>query len=60
MAESEEELKSLLMRVKEAHQGFPGGSMVGSPPVNAGITDSIPGLEDPTCHGATKPVVHNY
>ena len=28
-------------------------------PANAGDTGSIPGLEDPTCHGAAKPVHHN-
>ena len=36
-------------------QGFPGGSVVKKPPANAGEAGSIPGLEDPTCHGATKP-----
>ena len=34
--------------------------MVKNPPVNAGDTGSIPGLEDPTCLGAAKPVRHNY
>ena len=29
-------------------------------PANAGDMGSIPGLKDPTCHEATKPVRHNY
>ena len=41
-------------------QDFPGGTVVKNPPVNAGDTGSIPGLEDPTCLGAAKPVRHNY
>ena len=38
---------------------FPAGAVVKNPPANAGDKDSIPGLEDPTCCGATKPVRHN-
>ena len=34
---------------------FLGGPVVKNPPANAGDADSIPGWEDPTCHGATKP-----
>ena len=39
--------------------------MVKNPPVNAGDTGLIPHAaehvqEDPTCHGATKTVGHNY
>ena len=45
---------------KKMHQGFPGGAVVKNPPANAGDTGSIPGWEDPTCRGATKPVRHNY
>ena len=30
--------------------------MVKNPPANAGGTGLIPGQEDPTCCGATKPV----
>ena len=41
-------------------EGFPGGAVVKNPPTNAGDTGSIPGLEDPTCRGATKSVRHNY
>ena len=41
-------------------QGFPGGAVVKNPPANAVDKGSSPGREDPTCHGATKPVRHNY
>ena len=41
-------------------RNFPGGPAVKSPPVNAGDMGSIPGREDPTCHGATKALCHNY
>ena len=41
-------------------EGFPGGAVVKNPPTNAGDTGSSPGLEDPTCRGATKSVRHNY
>ena len=34
---------------------FPGGPVVENLPVNAGITGWIPGMEDPTCLGVTKP-----
>ena len=40
--------------------GFPGGSVVNDPPVNAGATCSIPGPEDPTCHGASELVHRSY
>ena len=39
---------------------FPGGPVDKHPSANAGDTDSTPGAEDPTCHGATKPVHHNH
>ena len=38
--------------------GFPGGAVVKNPPANAGDTGLL--WEDPTCHGAAKPVCHNY
>ena len=44
----------------DTNRDFPGGAVVKNPPANAGDTGSIPDLEDPTCHGATKPVRHNY
>ena len=31
-----------------------------NPPANAGDMGSVCGWEDPTCHGVTKPVHHNY
>ena len=44
----------------KVRQGCPGGSVVKKPLANAGEVGSIPGLEDPTCHGATKPMQYNY
>ena len=41
-------------------QGFPDGTVVKNPPANAGDMGSNPGLGNPTCRGATKPVHHNY
>ena len=35
-------------------------SVVENLPANAGDMGSIPAQEDSTCHGATKPVCHNY
>ena len=40
--------------------GFPGGSVVKNLPVSAGDMDSSLIWEDPTWHGATQPVSHNY
>ena len=40
---------------KKPWEGFPGGSEVKNPPANAGDTDLIPDLGDPTGLGATKP-----
>ena len=40
--------------------GLPWCAVVENPPANAGDMGSIPGPEYPTCHGATKPVRHNY
>ena len=39
---------------------FPGGTVVKYLPANAGDTVRALVWEDPTCHGATKPVYHNY
>ena len=39
---------------------FLGGPVVRNLPANAGNMGSIPGLEDPTCCEATKPLCHNY
>ena len=38
---------------------FPGGAVVKNLPANGGDSGLIPVWEDPTCHGATKPVRHN-
>ena len=46
--------------VKRQLQDFLGGRMDRNPPANAGNIGSIPGPEDSTCLGATKPVSHNY
>ena len=46
--------------IKNDWRGFPGGAVVKNPPAYAGDTGLSPGQEDPTCHGATKPVHHNY
>ena len=46
--------------IRKAVLGFPGGAVVENLPANAGHTGSSPGLEDPTCRGATRPVSHNY
>jgi len=35
-------------------------SVVENLPADAGDTGSVSAQEDPTCHGATKPVCHNY
>ena len=40
--------------------GFPDCSVVKSPSADAGDMGSIPDPEDPTCHGAAKPVGHSY
>ena len=44
--------------LKAAREGFPGGTVVGSPPANAGDTGSCPGPGDPTCCRAAGPVSH--
>ena len=40
--------------------GFPGGSVVESPPDHAGGSVSIPGPGGFTCHGIAGPMHHNY
>ena len=39
--------------------GFPGCSVAKNPPASAGDRFAPLIWEDPTCHGATKPVCHN-
>ena len=46
--------------LKKNRQGFPGGTVVGNPPANAGDTGRALVREDPTCRGATKPASHNH
>ena len=45
---------------KPQYMDSPGGAVVKNLPANAGDAGSIPGLEEPTCRGAAKPVHHNY
>ena len=45
---------------QENRAGLPGSTVDKNPPANTGATGSIPGLENPIYHGATKPVGHNY
>ena len=40
-------------------EDFAGGPVVKNSLANAGDVSSIPVQEDPTCHGATKPVDHS-
>ena len=42
--------------IKIYFSGFPGGSVVKNPPINAEDLGLIPVREDPTGRGATKPV----
>ena len=46
--------------IKKKQGGFPGGAVVKNPPANAGTQVQTLVWEDSTCHGATKPVHHNY
>lgn len=46
--------------MKKEGEYFPVGAVDKNPPANAGDTGLIPGLKDPTCHRAVKPVGHNY
>ena len=46
--------------IKNCTVDFPGGAVVKNLPANAGKHVRALIQEDPTCHGATKPVCHNY
>ena len=46
--------------LKKCGLGFLGGPLVKNPARNAGYTASNPGLEDFTCHGASKPLHKSY
>ena len=39
---------------EETLRDFPGGPVVKNPPASAGDMSSVPGLEDPICHGAAR------
>ena len=39
---------------------FSGGPVVKSPPAKAGAEVQSLVQEDPTCHGATKPMCHDF
>ena len=45
---------------KKKKPDFLAGTVTRNLPTNAGDMSLIPGLEDFTCHGATKPVHHNH
>ena len=51
-------LKKLLK--EKQSRDFPGGTVVKNPPATQGTQVRALVREDPTCHGATKPVRHNY
>ena len=58
---TEKRIKVLnLLISKELTRDFPGGAVDGNPSANAG--DMVQSLvwEDPTYHGGTKPMCHNY
>ena len=59
LLEGEEVVKEIC-DLKEGNKDFPGGPLVKNLPANAGDTGSSLIQEDSTCHGATKPVCHNY
>ena len=44
---------------KSKFRGFPGGAVDKNPPMQGTRVQALV-REDPTCHGATKPVCHNY
>ena len=54
-------MRFLIAAIKSMYlfRDFPGGAVVKNPPANAGDTAQALVREDPTCHGATKPVSHN-
>ena len=53
-------LDMLFLSLRNRDQGFPGGALVKNLPANAGSWVRALVWEDPICHGATKPVCHNY
>ena len=59
-AESSKDMEGNLQLKKKKNRDFPAGAVVKNPPANAGDTGRSLVRKDPTCHGATKPVRHNY
>ena len=63
-------LRENYLHIKKGRMsGFPGGTVVKNPPAKNTKRIRLPMQgtrvralvqEDPTCHGATKPVCHNY
>ena len=51
---------SYMWNLKTGDRDFPGGTVVKNPPANAGTWVRALVREDTTCHGATKPMCHNY
>ena len=51
---------STLLLISKLIQDSSGGLVVKNLPASLGDTDLIPGLEDSTCHGATKPMSRKY
>ena len=47
------------LRIRRKKGGFPSDTVDKNLLANARDTGSIPGLEDSTCLGATKPMYHN-
>ena len=46
--------------LKKQEKGFPGGTVAGNLPANAGDTGSSPAPGRSECRRATKPMHHNY
>ena len=49
------DIKLIIMESSRVELGFPGGSVIKNPPVNAGDTGSIPGLGRPPGEGNDNP-----
>ena len=53
-------LYSERLSFKSKDRGFPSGAVVKNLAANAGTWVQALAWEDPTCHGATKPMCHKY
>ena len=57
--ESREMREKVNNKIKnKMYRDFPGGTVVKNPPANAWVPSLV--WEDPTCHGAAKPMRHKY